>query len=157
MADINFEQITYDVEDEIGYIYLTEPEKFDYYTEQLPENEEIILDLGKEVPVVGVELGGDSAKKIATLSDEQKRFVKKTDDYGHNYFSFRLEDKPVKQSISYERIIEVKFLFADDECEDFIGIEVYSNDPNYTFLGCERDEGGKSKGIFRKIKERFGK
>lgn len=157
MTDINFEQITYDDETEMGYIYLTEPEKFEFYTEQLPENPEVILDLGKEVPIVGVELDGDSAKKIAELTDEQKRFMKKTDNQGHDYYSFRLEDKEVLQSISYERIVEVKFLFADEDCLDFIGIEVYSDNPNYTFLGCDSGDNDKPKGMFKKIIDRFAK
>lgn len=157
MTNINFEQITYDAEAEMAYIYLTEPNKFQVYTELLPENSEIILDLGKEVPVVGIELDGTSAKKIAKLTDEQKRFIKRTDNHGHEFYSFRLEDKPVKQSVVYERVVEVKFLFADDEFLDFIGIEVHSDNPNYTFIGYQSaDNEDKPKGMFGKILDRFG-
>jgi uncharacterized protein YuzE len=158
MTNINFEQITYDAEAEMGYIYLTEPNKFEVYTEHLPENPEIVLDLGKEVPIVGIELEGTLAKKISLLTDEQKRFNIKTDDHGHDYYCFKLEDKPVKHSISYERIVDVKFLFADDEFLDFIGIEVYSDNPHYTFIGCQpTNKEQKSKGIIKKVLDRFGK
>ncbi len=158
MTNKNFEQITYDTETEMGYIYLTEPMKFQFYTEELPENPEILLDLGKEVPLVGIELMGASAQKIPKLTNEQKRFIKKTDTHGHEYYSFQLEDKPVKQSISYERIIDVKFLFADDEFIDFIGLEVYSANPLYTFIGYKANHNGqKSKGILKNILGRLGK
>ncbi|QOY34590.2 DUF2283 domain-containing protein [Anaerobacillus isosaccharinicus] len=152
--NINFEQITYSDETETGYIYFTEPEKFEYYSELLPENQEIIIDLGKEVPVVGIELDGKSAKKIAKLPIEQRSFIKKSDNDGHDYYSLSFEDKPVKQSISYERIVEVKFLFADDECLDLIGIEVYSDNPDYIFIQQKERE---SKGMLKKILGRFGK
>lgn len=154
MTNINFEQITYNNETETGYIYFTEPEKFAYYSELLPENQQIIIDLGKEVPVVGIELDGEAAKKIAQLPNEQRCFVKEVDSEGHDYYSLSLEDKPVKQSISYERIVEVKFLFADDECLDFIGIEVYSDNPNYIFIQPKEQ---KEKGMIKKILGRFGK
>lgn len=153
MTNINFEQMKYDEETETGYIYFTEPEKFEYYTELLPENSEVILDLGKEVPIVGVELAGESANKLAQLPEEQRLFVKTTDNHGRDYYILQLEDKPVKQSISYERIVDVKFLFADDEFVDLIGIEVYSDNPSYTFVQTSQN-GNQSKGMIKKI---FGK
>lgn len=125
------EQITYDEVAEMAYIHLTEPNKFDIFTEELPENPEIILDLGKDVPIVGVELFGESAKKIQSLNAEEKKFSKKTADSGDEYFSFRLENKPVCKSISYERIVDVHFLFADEDCLDLIGIDIYNKNPHY--------------------------
>jgi uncharacterized protein YuzE len=156
MTNTNFEQITYDDETETAYIYFTEPNKFAFYSEILPENEQIIIDLGKEVPIVGVELDGESATKIAKMMNEQRRFVKKTNQQGYDYYSFKIEDKPVKQSISYERIIDVKFIFADDECRDFIGIDVYSDNPHYIFIQSSQNDNS-SKGMLKKILNRFGK
>lgn len=131
MSNNFIEQMTYDEIAEMSYIYLTEPNKFDFFTEALPENPEIILDLGKEVPIVGVELGGESAKKMQSLNVEDKKFSEKTTENGEKYFSFRLENKPVCKSIAYERVIDVHFLFADPDCLDFIGINIYNKNPNY--------------------------
>jgi uncharacterized protein YuzE len=149
MTNINVEQMKYDEETETAYIYFTEPEKFEFYTELLPENSEIMLDLGKDVPIVGIELDGELAKKIAQLPSEQRCFVKRTDNYGKDFYTFRLNDQPIKHAISYERIVDVKFLFADDEFLDFLGIEVYSDNPHYIFVQSQNDE--QSKGLFKKI------
>ncbi|MCT8139927.1 DUF2283 domain-containing protein [Anaerobacillus sp. CMMVII] len=155
MTNINAEFITYDKETETGYIFFAEPKKFEFYTETLPESEQIILDLGKEVPIVGIELDGAAAKKISELPIEQRCFLKETDGQGHSYYSFKLEDKPVRQTVTYERIVDVKFLFADDDCLDFIGVEVYSDNPNYIFNQSSKND--KSKGMFKKILNRFAK
>lgn len=149
MTDQNFEQMTYDKEAEAAYIYFTEPDKFQFYTEVLPENSHILLDLGKEVPVVGIELAGELAKKLGQLPVEQRCFVKAKDNHGHDYYTLQLEDKPVLHAISYERIVDVKFLFADDEFVDLVGIEVYNCHPEYIFN--QSTENGEAKGIFKKL------
>ncbi|WNF36656.1 DUF2283 domain-containing protein [Bacillaceae bacterium IKA-2] len=131
MSNNFIEQMTYDNEAEMAYIYLTEPNKFAVFTEELPENPEIILDLGKEVPIVGVELGGESAKKIQSLNSKDKKFTKKTAENGDEYFSFRFENKPVCKSIPYERIVDIHFLFADADCLDLIGIDIFNKNPEY--------------------------
>lgn len=132
MLDDFNEQITYDTVAGMGYIFLTEPFKFEVtYTEELPENPDLNLDLGNEVPIIGIELGGKSAKKIDALKDEDKQFITKTTEDGKVFFSFRLENKPIGKSVSYEGIEEIKFLFADDTCLDFIGVEVYANNPHF--------------------------
>lgn len=131
LNDFN-EQITYDTVAEMGYIFLSEPFKFEVtFTEELPENPDLNLDLGNEVPIVGIELGSKSAKKIQTLEDEDKKFITKTTEEGKVFFSFMLENKPIQRSVSYERIEDIKFLFADVTCLDFIGVEVYGNNTHY--------------------------
>lgn len=136
MFDDIIEQMTYDEIAGMGYIYLTEPFKFEGYTDELPENPDIILDLGIEVPIIGVELGGKSAKKLAALNDQDKLFKRKTEN-GQEFFSFRLENKSVIKSVTYEGIDEIRFLFADYDCLDFIGIEIYSNNPYYHEYLCK--------------------
>jgi uncharacterized protein YuzE len=132
MFDDFNEQITYDTIAEMGYIFLSEPFKFEVtYTEELPENPDLNLDLGNGVPIVGIELGGKSAKKIYTLKDEDKKFITKTTDDGKMFFSFMLENKPIRKSVLYEGIEDIKFLFADVTCLEFIGVEVYGNNIHY--------------------------
>jgi hypothetical protein len=47
------------------------------------------------------------------------------------FFSFMLENKPIRKSVSYEGIEDIKFLFADVTCLEFIGVEVYGNNIHY--------------------------
>ncbi|MFN7252904.1 MAG: hypothetical protein ACK4M9_19350 [Anaerobacillus sp.] len=125
-------KITYDSVAGMAYINLTEPCKFEITdTEELPENTYLSLDLGRDVPIVGIELGGQFAEKIGTLKDEHKQFLTKQKEDGEVVFLFQLENKPIHKSVSFEGIVEVKFLFADDNCNDFIGIVVNGNNQNY--------------------------
>lgn len=132
MFDDFFKQITYDTVAEMGYVFLSEPFKFEVtFTEELPENPDLNLDFGNEVPIVGIELGGKSAKKLHSLKDDDKKFTYKKTKDGIVFFSFMLENKPIRKSVSYEGIEDIKFLFADFPCLDFIGVEVYGNNTNY--------------------------
>ena len=132
MFDDFSEQITYDTVAGMAYIFLTEPFKFEVtYTVELPENPDLNLDVGSEVPIVGIELGGKSAKKISALKVEDKQFLTKIKEDGEVFLSFRFENKPICKSVSFEGSEEVKFLFADDNCFDFIGVEIYGKNPHY--------------------------
>ncbi|WP_216827343.1 DUF2283 domain-containing protein [Alkalihalobacterium elongatum] len=87
MAEDFIEQITYDKVAGMGYIYLSEPFKFEVtYTEELPVNPDLNLDLGSEVPIVGIELGGTSAIKLSSLRCEEKQFITKTNENGEVYY-----------------------------------------------------------------------
>lgn len=57
-------QVTYDKDAEMGYIYFSEPSKYTItYTEELPENDDIMLDFGEEVPIVGIEVRRRNCKE----------------------------------------------------------------------------------------------
>jgi len=123
-----FKPVSYDPEANAGYIRLVEPLQFKLIgCEDLTEdNYDIILDLGEEVPIVGVELVFRNASKLANIDRDEKVFNRKGDT-----FSFRLDDKPIRKTITYEGIPEIKFLFADEAGIDLIGIDVCSDNPYY--------------------------
>jgi len=90
------------------------------------DNYDIIIDFGVDVPIIGVEFVFRNAAKLAYINPDQKLFTRNGDT-----FSFRLEDKPVQTTITYEGIPEVKFLFADEAGIDLVGIDVCSDNPHY--------------------------
>lgn len=62
-------QVTYDNEAERGYIYLAEPYKYKISnTDELPQNNDIMLDFGNDLPIIGIELAGDTVIKVQIMS-----------------------------------------------------------------------------------------
>lgn len=122
-------QVTYDKDAEKAYIYLCEPFIGSAVsTEELEENDDIMIDFGHKVPVVGVELEGDTAKKIIPLAGRSHIFKKEITADNKVVYSFRLNDKSVKQSVAHPDAAKILFLFADTNCLDFIGIDIYNTD-----------------------------
>ncbi|MFE0506739.1 DUF2283 domain-containing protein [Peribacillus butanolivorans] len=129
-------QVTYDNEAEMGYIYLGEPYKYKIsYTEELPQNTDIMLDFGNDLPIIGIELAGATAIKVKHLVDTVHIFKKATTADNEIFYSFRLHDKSVKQSVTHPDTAKIVFHFSDADCLDFIGIDIYDTDPyDETFL-----------------------
>ena len=121
-------QVTYDKEVEMGYIYFSEPSKYTItHTEELPENDDIMLDFGEEVPIVGIEIEGETAKKIELIADKVHIFKKEVTTDGKTYYSFRLNDEITRKSISHPDVESIVFHFSDTNCEDFIGIDIFDS------------------------------
>ncbi|MEK3805981.1 DUF2283 domain-containing protein [Bacillus sp. FSL H8-0547] len=121
-------QVTYDRDAEMGYIYFSEPSKYTItYTEELPENDDIMLDFGEEVPIIGIELEGKTARKIELIADKVHIFKKKVFTDGKTYYSFRLNDEITRKSISHPDVESIVFHFSDTDCEDFIGIDIFDS------------------------------
>ena len=121
-------QVTYDKEVEMGYIYFSEPSKYKItHTEELPENDDIMLDFGEEVPIVGIELEGETARKIELIADKVNIFKKEVTTDGKTYYSFRLNDEITRMSIFHPDIESIVFHFSDTNCEDFIGIDIFDS------------------------------
>ncbi|WP_411334580.1 DUF2283 domain-containing protein [Metabacillus indicus] len=119
-------QVTYDKDAEMGYIYFSEPSKHTItYTEELPENDDIMIDFGEEVPIVGIELEGETARKIGLIADKAHIFKKEVSPDGKTYYSFRLNDEITRKSISHPDVKSIVFHFSDTNCEDFIGIDIF--------------------------------
>ncbi|MGE7766080.1 DUF2283 domain-containing protein [Peribacillus sp. NPDC096540] len=122
-------QVTYDTEADMGYIYLAEPFKYKISnTEELPQNNDIMLDFCNHVPIIGIELAGDTAIKISHLVDTVHIFKKVTTADNEIIYSFRLNDKSVKQSVTHSYAAKIVFLFSDADCLDFIGIDIYDTE-----------------------------
>ncbi|MGF9891261.1 DUF2283 domain-containing protein [Priestia megaterium] len=122
----SFKNITYDKESEMAYIYLVDPVQHRVTnTEELEQNDEIVLDLGESCPILGIELEGKSAAKFADLpmSPKYKKVIKN----GSVNYLLQLSDQEIKREIQYPGIDTVTFLFADQECEEFVGISIVEN------------------------------
>ena len=118
-------QITYDNDVKMGYIYFSEPGKYTItYTEELPENDDIMLDFGEEIPVVGLELEGETARKIKQIAGKANIFKKELTVDGQIYYSFRLNNAMIRKSISHSNAETILFHFSDLKCQDFIGIDI---------------------------------
>lgn len=121
-------QVTYDPEVERGYIYFTEPYKSTITrTEELQENNGIMLDFGEDVPLVGVELEGESARKIERIAGAVHIFKKEMTADGKPYYSFRLTDGEISQSIVHPDVEFIVFHFSDTNCEELIGIDIFDS------------------------------
>lgn len=120
----NFKYITYDTVNEMAYIYLTNPSTYKISsTEELPCNDDIMIDLGKDCPVIGVELEGAAATKVATLSTYSS-YKKIVSADGAVHYSLTLTNQDVVKTVQYPGVSVISFLFADEDCKDFIGISV---------------------------------
>ncbi|MGE7603500.1 DUF2283 domain-containing protein [Peribacillus sp. NPDC097675] len=125
----NRAQVTYDREVEMGYIYFCEPSLYKVTsTEELPVNDDIMLDFGEGIPIVGIELGGDTARKVETLADKGHIFKKEVTGDGKTYYTFRLSDERPRKSIFHPEVDSIVFHFSDTTCEDFIGIDIFDSD-----------------------------
>ncbi|WP_185147877.1 DUF2283 domain-containing protein [Peribacillus simplex] len=63
--------MTFDDDAGMGYIHLAEPLKHTITkTDELTLNEDIVLDFGKGIPIIGIELGGETALKIKGLRSQ---------------------------------------------------------------------------------------
>ncbi|MDE5053269.1 DUF2283 domain-containing protein [Niallia taxi] len=119
-------QVTYDNTAKMGYIYLSEPFKYKItYTEELPENDDIMLDFGEEVPVVGLELEGETASKIKQIAGNANIFTKELTAEGKVYYSFRLNNKMIRMTVSHPDAGTILFHFSDENCKDFLGIDIW--------------------------------
>jgi uncharacterized protein YuzE len=119
-------QVTYDKEAEMGYIYLSERFKDRVtYTEELPDNDDIMLDFGRVVPIIGIELEGETARKMERIAGKSNIFTKELTRDGKVYYSFRLSNETIKKSISHPNAEKILFHFSDANCEDFIGIDIF--------------------------------
>jgi uncharacterized protein YuzE len=120
----NYTNITYNKESEMAYIYLVDPSKYKIAsTEELEQNDDIMLDLGEDCPIIGIELEGEAAAKIAALSTYPK-FKKVTSDDGNVNYLLKLSDQEIKRKVQYPSINIASFLFADQKCKEFIGISI---------------------------------
>ncbi|QJX80263.1 DUF2283 domain-containing protein [Priestia megaterium] len=120
----SFKHITYDTESKMAYIYLVDPLQHRVAsTEELEQNEDIVLDLGENSPIVGIELEGKAAAKIADLPTYPK-YKKVTSKDGSVNFLLQLSNQEIKREVQYPGIDAVTFLFADQECEEFVGISI---------------------------------
>ncbi|MDR7080570.1 uncharacterized protein YuzE [Neobacillus niacini] len=119
-------QVTYDNDANMGYIYFDEPFKYTVtYTEELPGNDDIMLDFGEEIPIIGIELEGVTARKIKQIAGKTNIFKKELTPDGKNYYSFRLNNEMVRKSIYHPNVKTILFHFSDDNCQDFIGIDIF--------------------------------
>lgn len=133
----SFKHITYDTESEMAYIYLVDPLQHRVAsTEELEQNDDIVLDLGESCPIVGIELEGKAAAKFADLSIYPK-FEKVTSKNGSVNYLLKLSNQEIKREIQYPGINTLAFLFADQECEEFVGISIVESKwyPETYFLG----------------------
>jgi len=120
----NYTHITYDENSGMAYIYLVDPSKYKIAsTEELEQNDDIMLDLGEECPIIGVELEGEAAAKIAALYTYPK-YKKVIMEDGSVTYSLKLSNQEIKRKVQYLGINTVSFLFADLKCNDFIGISI---------------------------------
>jgi len=120
----SFKHITYDKESKMAYIYLVDPSQHKVVgTEELEQNDEIVLDLGEGCPIVGIELEGKAAAKFADLPMYPK-YKKVTLKNGSVNYLLKLSNQEIKREIQYPGINTVTFLFADQECEEFVGVSV---------------------------------
>ena len=118
-------QVTYKNDAMMGYIYFSEPSKYRItYSEELPENDDIMLDFGKGVPIVGIELEGATARKIKHIAGKANIFKKELTVDGQIYYSFRLNNTMIRKSISHHNADTILFHFSDEKCQDFIGIDI---------------------------------
>ncbi|WP_456363468.1 DUF2283 domain-containing protein [Priestia aryabhattai] len=119
--------ITYNKDSGMAYIYLADPLKYKIMsTEELEQNDDIMIDLGEECPVVGIELEGKAAAKIASLTTYPK-YEKVVEKDGSVSYLLKLSDKKTKKEIQYPGIGDVSFLFGDLKCNDFIGVSITEN------------------------------
>jgi len=118
-------KVTYDKSCDMGYIYFNEPSKYQVsYTEELEENDEIMLDFGKEVPVVGIELEGTTAKMISTLVNKENILEKKINDEGTEYYSLKITNQLIKRSVSHPEAKSLVFHFSDEKYENLTRIDI---------------------------------
>ncbi len=117
--------VIYSNETERAYVYLTEPLTQQVSeTEELPENDDIIIDFGVEVPIVGIEIEGETAKKLKNIPNKNKLFTEKETDNKSSCYSLRLNDAEIKKTIKHKNAPNTEFHFADEDCLNFIGIDI---------------------------------
>ncbi|WP_341285379.1 DUF2283 domain-containing protein [Priestia megaterium] len=120
----SFKHITYDKESKMAYLYLVDPSQHKIVsTEELEQNDDIVLDLGERCPIVGIELEGKAASIITTLS-EYPKYKKVTLKDGNVNYLLKLSNQEIKREVQYPGINTVSFLFADQECEEFVGVSI---------------------------------
>jgi uncharacterized protein YuzE len=123
--DFTKKQVTYDADAEMGYIYLSEPRTNKIVsTEELPENDDLMIDFGEEVPVIGIELAGKTAKRIAKIVDRTNFYYKELTPYGMSYYSFRINNELIRKSVSHPNAEAILFHFSDENCQDFVGFDI---------------------------------
>ncbi|MEM1505306.1 hypothetical protein RG959_18050 [Domibacillus sp. 8LH] len=119
------EQITYDKKAERAYMHLTDFEAGSVATTvDLMENQEIIIHFGWQVPVIGVELAGRTAQKVKYLNGTADVFVREVIAQGFKH-SFRLSNEKAAGSAVHPDAPHVVFLFSDESCNEFLGIDLY--------------------------------
>ncbi|MFJ7746920.1 DUF2283 domain-containing protein [Peribacillus sp. NPDC097295] len=122
-------QVTYDKEVEMAYIYFCEPSTYKITSsKELPGNDDIMLDFGEGIPIVGIELGGETARRMEMLADKGHIFKKEVTTDGKTYYSFRLSDEKPRKSIFHPDVESIVFHFSDTICEDFLGIDIFDSE-----------------------------
>jgi len=129
--------VIYRDEAQRAYIYLTEPLTQQVSeTEELLENDDIIIDFGVKVPIVGIEIEGETAKKLKNLPNKNKLFTEKETDNKSSCYSLRLNDAEIKKTIKHKNAPNTEFHFADEDCLNFIGIDIIDASTYYkNYLG----------------------
>jgi len=129
--------VIYRDEAQRAYIYLTEPLTQQVNeTEELLENDDIIIDFGVEVPIVGIEIEGETAKKLKNIPHKYKFFTEKETDNVSSSYSLRLNDAEIKKTIKHKNAPNTEFHFADEDCLNFIGIDIIDDSAYYKkYLG----------------------
>lgn len=137
MITLMNKHVIYSNETERAYIYLTEPLTQQVSeTEELLENDDIIIDLGVKVPIVGIEIEGETAKKLKYIPDKNKFFIEKETDNKSSCYSLRLNDADIKKTIKHKNVPNTEFHFADEDCLNFIGIDITDDSAYYKkYLG----------------------
>lgn len=127
-------QVTYSIEARRGYIYFCEPYTSNITgTDELFENSTIMIDLAKKVPIVGIELEGETASKMKQIAGESHIFTKEHTVDGQMYYRFRLNNKAIKRTVSHPKAKLIRFHFADKQGIELIGIDILD-----TKLYCEQ-------------------
>ncbi|QCS54466.1 DUF2283 domain-containing protein [Priestia flexa] len=119
MGEIDMDaRITYDTDAKLAYLYLF-PASASYQiqeTEELEVNPSLQLDIDSEGRIVGIELFGMLAEKIAPLSGAEHIYTMHDE-----MFSFYLSSQEVHATFVFNGI---KFCFADADYQDFVGFDV---------------------------------
>ncbi|MDV2682874.1 DUF2283 domain-containing protein [Alkalihalophilus lindianensis] len=117
--------ITYDADAEMAYIYLAKPATYEIIeTTEVEENVDCMIDIGREIPVVGIEVGGRSAEKLAYVKRENNHFTRVVTEVGDEFFLLVVEDQPITKSVAFGDEGAVSLLFSDKACTNFIGVRV---------------------------------
>ena len=119
-------QVTYSSEARRGYIYFCEPSTSKITgTTELFENSNIMIDLGRKVPIVGIELEGETASNIKQIAGKIHIFTKEQTVDGQMYYRFRLNNKAIQRTVSYPKAKTILFHFADKRGIELIGIDIF--------------------------------
>ncbi len=100
----NRAQVTYSSEARRGYIYFCEPSTSKMTgTKELFENRNIMIDLGRKVPIVGIELEGETASNMKQIARKIHIFTKEQTVDGQMYYRFKLNNKAIKRTVSHPK------------------------------------------------------